>query len=228
MTPEEDTPEDEEPTEEPAEDVPDWMRFDPEKDSPEERERRLGHYYRRSQDRVKGTKRKIPKSGGFEAAYSAKAEAVKGETPKGKLSAQVAYWEQVTIDANKVREDKAAAKQAETARIAAPRAEKLASTHWLFGDEQGTEITHEGFKSQAFDITFDPSYVGEHSYPAIVESILYGDANWVPKNENLSEENIPSWWVTDDPDIFRPLLERIDREDDPVMKQRANYLHDGR
>ena len=202
------------------------------RDTPQERLRRSTQvYHGEGETRVKGTKRKIPESGGFEAAYQTKQRAQYlreihgGPTPKDTRAAQVAYWEQVTIDANKVREDKEAAKQAETARIAAPRAEKLASTHWLFGDEQGTEITHEGFKSQAFDITFDPSYVGEHSYPAIVESILFGDANWVPKGEPLSEENIPSWWVTDDPDIFRPLLERIDREDDPAMKQRANYIH---
>ena len=144
---------------------------------------------------------KFPKAGGYKAAFAAKRKARRSkaaaQTPKE-------HWAQVMADyirerdaTIKQREDQAAKQQDRADKLSASRGDKLASTQWLLGDKQGEDITPENFRSQVFDFgTFDPSYLGEQNYPAIVESILYGDANWIPKNENLNRDNIPSWWVT--------------------------------
>ena len=100
------------------------------------------------------------------------------------------------------------------------------TTHFVSGDLKGQEITYERWKQQAANFFFEPSDVGETSWQHAAESILFSYA-WIPKDVPLSEENFPSYWVDshDEWDLWKPLLEHIDKIDDPAMKQRANYIH---
>ena len=214
------------------------------RDTPEERERRLtqrtysegpARYFVKGEHRDPSLSAKNIRDEKFRAKRQA-ARATQRElqqtplaerdTPKGHYESWRIEWQR------KVREtaDDAQAiqnKQQQFDKLMSDsRGGQKTSEIWLDGWREGTEITPENFKEEAFEMGFNPAMLGEHNYTNIVEAILYGDANWIPKNEALSADNIPSWWITTNPDQFRPLLQRIDREDDPVMKQRANYLHD--
>ena len=138
-------------------------------------------------------------------------------------SAQV----EANIEFSRVNEaKKAKVEQQAVERASALKISKDFSTHFVAGRLKGQEITYEKWKTQAaLGFDFDPSHVGETSWQHAAESILFSDA-WIPKDVPLSEENFPSWWVRDHEDVFTPLLERIDKIDDPQMKQRANYIHD--
>jgi hypothetical protein len=212
------------------------------KDSPEEQARRLENTYftKHRYERIFKTgkwhvikgKRKQPERSGQEAWQIKQDRKYKPRNSKQLMAARMqqarddAEQEKVEAAQEALRQQSARDKVEIHKKATGLKSSKDFTTHFVSGDLKGQEITYERWKQQAANFFFEPSHIGETSWQHAAESILFSDA-WIPKDVPLSEENFPSSWIDsrDEWDLWKPLLEHIDKIDDPAMKQRANYIH---